>query len=89
MLVGSTEFDAMSKSLLMVAEGANGFAVIETLDADLVSTGERRLLQFTNTFASLEHGMHINLHNNICGTNFPMWYGEDTKFRYRLALKSW
>lgn len=26
--------------------------------------------------------MHINLRNNVWGTNFPMWYGEDARFRF-------
>jgi hypothetical protein len=68
--------------------GADGSAVLETKDAALVAPGQRRLLQFDNTFAPLEQGWHFNLHNNIWGTNFPMWYGEDAKFRFRLQLKS-
>lgn len=69
-------------------EGADGFASIETLDAALVAPGGGRLLQFDQSFASLERGFHFNLHNNIWGTNFPMWFGEDAKFRFRLRLKS-
>ncbi len=63
--------------------GSDGMAAIESLDAALVSPGSRRLLQFTNTFASLEGGMHFNLHNNIWGTNFPMWYEGNAKFRFK------
>lgn len=69
-------------------EGADGKAAIENLDAALVAPGERRMLRFDNTFASLEQGWHFNLHNNIWGTNFPMWYGEDAKFRFRVKLES-
>ncbi|WP_139996477.1 DUF5054 domain-containing protein [Paenibacillus paridis] len=68
--------------------GADGSAVIETKDAALVAPGQKRLLQFDNTFVSLDQGWHFNLHNNIWGTNFPMWYGEDAKFRFELNLKS-
>jgi hypothetical protein len=68
--------------------GADGSAVLETKDAALVAPGQRRLLQFDNTFVPLEQGWHFNLHNNIWGTNFPMWYGEDAKYRFRLQLKS-
>lgn len=63
--------------------GSDGTAAIESLDAALLSPGGRRLLQFTNTFAPLEGGLHFNLHNNIWGTNFPMWYEGDAKFRFR------
>ncbi|MNO03120.1 hypothetical protein D3C81_2237310 [compost metagenome] len=63
-------------------------ASLETLDATLAAPGAGRLLQFDNTFAPLDPGWHFNLHNNIWGTNFPMWYGEDAKFRFRLTLES-
>ncbi|MFC4599560.1 DUF5054 domain-containing protein [Cohnella hongkongensis] len=69
-------------------EGADGLASIETLDAALAAPGGGRLLQFDQSFASLDGGWHFNLHNNIWGTNFPMWYGEDAKFRFKLRLKS-
>jgi hypothetical protein len=68
--------------------GADGTAFITTFDAPLLSPGEKRLLKFDNTFASLDGGMHFNLHNNIWGTNFPMWYQEDAKFRFSLKLES-
>jgi hypothetical protein len=69
-------------------QGADAEAVIELKDSPLVSPGEKRLLQFDNTFASLEGGFHFNLYNNIWGTNFPMWYEEDGKSRFTLRLKS-
>jgi hypothetical protein len=69
-------------------KGADGSANIEPLDSALVAPGQKRLLQFDNSFASLDKGWHFNLHNNIWGTNFPMWYGEDSKFRFRLELQS-
>ncbi|MFF2479409.1 DUF5054 domain-containing protein [Paenibacillus sp. NPDC058071] len=69
-------------------EGTDGSATIEALDSALVAPGQKRLLQFDNSFVSLDGGFHFNLHNNIWGTNFPMWYGEDSKFRFRTELKS-
>lgn len=54
----------------------------------LAAPGQKRLLQFDNSFVSLDKGWHFNLHNNIWGTNFPMWYGEDALFRFRLNLQS-
>lgn len=69
--------------------GADGEAVIESKDAPLVSPGEKRLLQFDNSFAPIEGGFHFNLYNNIWGTNFPMWYEEDGKSRFSLKLKSY
>jgi len=70
----------------VVYEGTDGAVALESLDAALAAPGARRLLQFDHSFASLSQGWHFNLHNNIWGTNFPMWYGEDAKFRFRLRL---
>lgn len=67
---------------------ADGIATIETLDAPIVSPGEGRLLQFDNTVPSLDGGFHFLLHNNIWGTNFPMWYEDDAVFRFTLTLTS-
>jgi hypothetical protein len=30
--------------------------------------------------------MHFLLFNNLWGTNFPMWSGEDARFRFVLRL---
>ena len=59
---------------------------IQSLDAPLVAPGEPSLLDFTNEQPRLENGMHFNLYNNVWGTNFPMWYDEDSRFRFRLTF---
>lgn len=64
--------------------GTDGHVQITTLDAPLVCPGEPRLLQFDQTFAPLDGGMHFNLHNNVWGTNFPMWVEGDAQFRFTL-----
>ncbi|WP_063567154.1 DUF5054 domain-containing protein [Paenibacillus sp. O199] len=79
---GNRNLHAVDKGVFY--EGTDGQASIEALDSALVAPGQRRLLQFDNSFVSLESGWQFNLHNNIWGTNFPMWYGEDAKFRFRL-----
>lgn len=73
----------------MLYRGADGAVTIETWDAALVSPGERRLLQFDHSFANLEGGMHMNLHNNVWGTNFPAWYEDDALFRFKLYFESY
>jgi hypothetical protein len=30
--------------------------------------------------------MHVNLFNNVWGTNFRMWFDEDARFRFVLRL---
>jgi hypothetical protein len=59
--------------------------VIETFDAPLLAPGEPSLLNFNNRQPPLKKGMHFNLYNNVWGTNFPMWYDEDARFRFALS----
>jgi len=44
------------------------------------------LLNFNNDLPDLSQGMHFNLHNNLWGTNFPMWFEEDCRFRFILRF---
>jgi hypothetical protein len=57
------------------------------LDAPLVAPGKPSLLNFTNFLPAVKDGIHINLYNNIWGTNHPMWYDEDAKFRFSLRFQ--
>lgn len=66
--------------------GSDGQVALTTMDAPLVAPGAPRLLEFDNTFADLEDGFHFNLHNNVWGTNFRMWFDEDMKYRFTLDL---
>lgn len=68
----------------MQYRGPDGGLEIETLDAPLVAPGAPSLLNFTNRQPALAGGMHICLHNNVWGTNFPMWYEDDARFRFVL-----
>ncbi len=65
---------------------ASGYLAIDSLDAPLVAPGAPRLLHFEDSQPSLQDGMHFNLHNNLWGTNFPMWFEEDALFRFTLRL---
>lgn len=60
---------------------------IDSPDAALVAPGKPSMLNFTNRQPNLAYGMHFNLYNNLWGTNFPMWYGEDAKFRFKLRFE--
>lgn len=60
---------------------------IETLDTALVAPQEPSLLNFCNIKPCDTDGVYFNLFNNIWGTNFPMWYDEDARFRFLLHLK--
>lgn len=61
---------------------------IESLDAPLVAPGEPSLLNFTNDQPDLSKGVHFNLHNNLWGTNFPMWFEDDCRFRFRIRIEA-
>lgn len=69
-----------------VYRDAAGRFELATLDAPLVAPGERSLLDFNNRQPPAERGMHVNLLNNIWGTNFQMWYDDDARFRFTLAF---
>jgi len=66
--------------------GEEGGLIIETFDAPLVAPGEMSLLNFNNRQPPMKRGMHFNLYNNIWGTNFPMWFEEDARFRFLLRF---
>ena len=61
---------------------------LQTLDAPLVAPGKPSLLDFHNQLPDMTGGIHVCLYNNIWGTNFPMWYEDDAKFRFSLRVPS-
>ena len=63
-------------------EDGDCYLHINSLDAPLVAPGQRSLLDSNNRKPAPGQGMHFNLYNNIWGTNFPMWYDEDARFRF-------
>src|SRR5579859_780755 len=64
-----------------------GAFLLETLDAPLIAPGSPSLLNFHNRQPQMQQGIHFNLFNNVWGTNFPMWYEEDARFRFTLRLQ--
>lgn len=59
-----------------------GSLTLETLDAPLIAPGQRSLLNFDNKQPDMREGIHVNLYNNLWGTAFPQWYGQDMRFRF-------
>lgn len=53
---------------------------IEPLDSALIAPFGRRLLDFE--MYPHNQDLYFNLYNNIWNTNFPMWYSDDTRFRF-------
>ncbi len=60
---------------------------IRSHDAQLVAPGAPSLLDFNNRRPPMLRGMHFNLFNNVWGTNFPMWYEGDARFRFALLCR--
>lgn len=59
---------------------------IESLDAALFAPSGPSLLNFTNQLPESSGEISVNLYNNIWGTNFPMWYSEDARFRFVITI---
>jgi len=66
-------------------KGPEGALAIETLDAPVVALGERLPVYFSRDQPDLAKGFHFNLFNNGWGTNYIQWFGEDMRFRFRIA----
>jgi len=63
-------------------------AELRPLDSPLVSFGERKLLRYDDTAAKTSGTVHFNLYNNIWGTNFPLWNGENGRSRFILSWEN-
>jgi hypothetical protein len=63
----------------------NGEVQIVPLDSCLVAPFGRRLLDYPAADEKLgAQDLYFNLYNNIWNTNFPMWYSDDTRFRFEI-----
>jgi hypothetical protein len=63
----------------------SGFSLV-TQDAPLVAPGEPGLLRFTDRLPDLRDGLHVNLFNNVWGTNFPQWIEGAATFSFDLVF---
>ncbi|MET9344887.1 DUF5054 domain-containing protein [Nonomuraea sp. NPDC003804] len=66
-------------------DGVNSLR-LRTVDAPLVAVGAPALLRFDDAPPAPENGFSVNLHNNIWGTNFRMWFDDDMRYRFELEL---
>ena len=62
-----------------------GALKISPWDSPLVAPGLPSALDFNNQQPDLSKGMHFCLFNNLWGTNFPMWFEEDCRFRFAIG----
>ena len=68
-----------------VMRGPDGQVRIDTLDAPLVAPGRPCLLDADPPLPDLSDGWHVLLHDNLWGTNFPMWNEGDATFRFTVS----
>jgi hypothetical protein len=57
---------------------------IETLDAPVVTLGEKSPIYYSDGQPEIAKGIHFSLFNNAWGTNYIQWFGEDMRFRFVL-----
>lgn len=69
----------------MTYAGPDGTWRIRTLDAPLVAPGAPNLLDADPPLPDLTGGFHVLLHDNLWGTNFPMWNEGDAAFRFEIS----
>lgn len=62
--------------------------MISPLDSTLVAPGAPSMLDFNNAQPDMRKGMHFCLLDNLWGTNFPMWFEEDCRFRFAIESGS-
>ncbi len=63
-----------------------GGARLETLDAPLVAPGVRDILwKRRNPLPRTGSPFHVNLYNNVWGTNFPQWFSDDMAYRFVIS----
>jgi hypothetical protein len=81
---GNRHLHAVTKDVLY--RDNKGSFTLETLDAPLIAPGQRSLIDFNNKQPDMREGVHVNLYNNLWGTAFPQWYGEDMRFRFTIKI---
>jgi hypothetical protein len=80
-----------NRALHAIGEGVEytdeqGKITLHSMDAPLMAPGVPPLMVFTDVLPDLRQGPHFNLFNNLWGTNFPMWFEGDLKFRFELKF---
>ncbi len=87
---GNRAMHAIRKGVECTIEDSEGRAVriaLGSRDAPLVCIGHPRILEFDQRTPDCSEGIFFNLHNNLWGTNFPMWYNDDGLFQFTISLK--
>ena len=85
--VGFTDLAASVKKKYLTEYIPNAIKVgYELKDTALVAPFGRRLLRYGEETGCKD--LYFNLYNNICNTNFPMWYSDNSVFRFNITKLS-
>lgn len=77
---GGRNLHAVEKSILKTENGDYDFVNIQ---APILSPGRGKILEFDNHIEDIEKdGFAYLLCNNVWGTNFPLWYGDNARFDF-------
>ncbi|MDE6155682.1 MAG: DUF5054 domain-containing protein, partial [Eubacterium sp.] len=57
---------------------------IQNHHTPLASIGEGKILKFDNKYENIRDGLTFVLHDNVWGTNFPLWYEENAYFKFTI-----
>jgi len=72
--------------LQAVAAVRAGWLTLDLLDAALVGPADAPFLPYQPQIPDFSGGLRVNLYNNKWGTNFPMWWQGDVRFRFVLTV---
>lgn len=54
----------------------------------LFSLGKGKIMKFDNVYEDIEKdGISFILHNNVWGTNFPLWYSDNAYFQFEIECE--
>ena len=60
--------------------------ILSSLDAPVVAVDRPATYAFYDRIPACTEGVWLNLYNNQWGTNFPMWYEDDARFRVEVGV---
>lgn len=84
--MGSRNLHAVYASSLKT--GKNSYSIYN-YDSPVLSPGRGKILEFDNRLESIEKdGISYVLHNNVWGTNFPLWYEDNACFKFEIKEQS-
>lgn len=74
---GNRKLSAVEKIILDKCEIINHHS-------PLVSIGDGVLMNWDNEYGRLSDGISYILYDNVWGTNFPLWYGDNAYFKFTI-----